>query len=68
MGRQGTQGRIENKEMSEEDEALCKLFGRMVPALKKGILRDAERLPDVMNLQVVLLASILQIRKELGCR
>ncbi len=54
--------------MSEEDEALCKLFGRMVPALKKGILRDAERLPDVMNLQVVLLASILQIRKELGCR
>ena len=51
----------------ESDERLCKLFGRLIPTVKKGILRDVEKRPEQANLQIVLLASILQIRRELGC-
>ena len=51
----------------EQDEALCKLLDRMVPVLKKGILRDSDKRPDLFNLEIVLLSSILQIRKELKC-
>ena len=50
----------------EEDEALRKLLNRMVPGLKKGILRDSERRPDALSLEIVLLSSVLQIRQELA--
>jgi hypothetical protein len=53
--------------LSEDDKSLCALFDRMLPSLKKRILRHAEKEPDLMNLDIVLLSSILQIRKELNC-
>jgi hypothetical protein len=49
-----------------EDEALRKLLDRMVPGLKKAILRDSERRPDALSLEIVLLSSVLQIRRDLG--
>jgi hypothetical protein len=49
-----------------EDETLRKLLDRMAPGLKKAILRDSEKRPDVLSLEIVLLSSILQIRKDLG--
>jgi len=52
---------------SQEDQALCRLLNRMVPVLKKVILRDSEKRPDVLSLEIVLLSSVLDIRKELGC-
>ncbi len=53
--------------MSEDDKALCALLGRMVPNLRRRILRHADREPDLMNLDVLLLSSILHIRKEMNC-
>ncbi len=50
---------------SPEDQALYNLLGRMVPGLKRAILRDSEKRPDALSLEVVLLASVLQIVKEL---
>jgi hypothetical protein len=52
--------------LSEDDSSLCALFDRMLPSLKR-ILRHAEKEPDLMNLDIVLLSSILQIRRELNC-
>ncbi len=57
----------EEEDVSQIDKDLRELFKRMVPTLKRGILWDAERKPDVMILQIVLLASVLRIRRELGC-
>ncbi len=53
--------------MSEEDGALCALFNRMAPSLKRRILRHADSDPDVMNLDIVLLASISSIQEKLEC-
>lgn len=53
---------------SPEDQALCKLLDRMIPGLKKAILRDSEKRPDALSLEIVLLSSVLQIRKDLGCQ
>lgn len=39
----------------------------MVPNLKKRILRHADKEPDLMNLDIVVMSSILQVRKELKC-
>ncbi len=50
---------------SPEDQALNNLLGRMVPGLKKAILRDSEKRPDALSLEIVLLSSILQIMKDL---
>lgn len=50
-----------------QDEELCKLLNRMVPVLKKAILRDSDKRPDLLNLEVVLLSSAMYVRKELGC-
>ena len=50
---------------SREDRALCELLDRMVPTLKRAIMRDSERRPDSMFLEFVLLSSILQVRKDL---
>jgi len=51
--------------MSEVDKELCELLARIVPNLKRRILRHVDREPDVFNLDVVLLASIVTIRKEI---
>ncbi len=42
-------------------------MGRMVPNLRRRILRHADREPDLMNLDVLLLSSILHIQKEMKC-
>lgn len=34
-----------------EDEALRKLLDRMVPNLKRAVLRDSERRPDALSLE-----------------
>jgi hypothetical protein len=52
---------------SPEDQALCQLLNRMVPGLKRAILRDSEKRPEALSLEIVLLSSIVQLRKELGC-
>ncbi len=39
----------------------------MVPSLKKRIVRHADTEPDLLNVDIVLLSSILQIQEELGC-
>ena len=52
---------------SEEATQLCTLLNRMVPALKKAILRDSEKRPDMLTLEIVLLSSVLEIRRESGC-
>ncbi|MBI3023740.1 MAG: hypothetical protein HYY68_08495 [Thaumarchaeota archaeon] len=39
----------------------------MVPSLKKRVVRHADTEPDLLNVDIVLLSSILQIQKELGC-
>ena len=49
----------------EEDQALGNLLGRMIPGLKRAILRDSEKRPEALGLEVVMLSSALQIRKEL---
>lgn len=49
----------------EEDEALRELLDRMVPGLKRAILRDSERRPDALSLEIVLLSGVLQTRREL---
>ena len=68
MARQVNQRWLKDWKMSSpEDKALCKLLDRMIPSLKKAILRDSEKRPDVLSLEIVLLASILQIRNDLGC-
>jgi hypothetical protein len=38
----------------------------MVPGLKKAILRDSEKRPDALSLEIVLLSSVLQIRQEVA--
>jgi len=48
-----------------EDVELCKLLDRMVPVLKRVMLPDSDKRPDLLNLEIVLLSSILQVRKEL---
>jgi len=49
----------------EEDEALSDLLERMIPGLKRAILRDSEKRPDALSLEIVLLSSALQIRRDL---
>jgi hypothetical protein len=49
-----------------EDKALSQLFDRMIPTLKRAILRDSERRPEALSLEIVLLSSIVQLRKELA--
>jgi len=49
-----------------EDRALGQLLDRMIPTLKRAILRDSERRPEALSLEIVLLSSILQLRKELA--
>ncbi|MBI2648353.1 MAG: hypothetical protein HYW93_01690 [Thaumarchaeota archaeon] len=39
----------------------------MVPSLKKRIVRHADTEPDLLNVDIVLLSSILQIQKEPEC-
>ena len=51
---------------SPEDQALRQLLDRMVPGLKRAILRDSERRPESLGLEIVLLSSVLQIRKDIG--
>lgn len=48
-----------------EDEALRNLLDRMVPGLKRAILRDSEKRPDALSLEIVLLSGVLQIKREL---
>jgi len=48
-----------------EDRVLGQLLDRMVPTLKRAILRDSERRPEALSLEIVLLSSIVQLRKEL---
>ena len=38
-----------------EDRALGQLFDRMIPTLKRAILRDSERRPEALSLEIVLL-------------
>lgn len=49
-----------------EAKALRKLLDRTVPGLKNAILRDSEKRPDALSLEIVLLSSVLQIRTDLG--
>ena len=66
MARPGDKGGPQDSQLSSrEDRALCELLDRMVPTLKRAIMRDSERRPDSMNLEIVLLSSILQVRKDL---
>ena len=53
--------------VSAEDGELCRLLDRVVPGLKRAILRDSEKRPDLLNLEIVLLSSVLSLRKELPC-
>jgi hypothetical protein len=47
-----------------EDKPLDQLFDRMIPSLKRAMLRDSERRPEALSLEIVLLSSIVQLRKE----
>lgn len=49
-----------------EDQALRSLLDRMIPGLKRAILRDSEKRPDALSLEIVLLSSALHIRRELA--
>lgn len=51
--------------MNEVDKELCELLARIVPNLKRRILRHVDREPDAFNLDVILLASIVTVRKEI---
>ncbi len=51
--------------MTLEDETLLSLLDRMIPGLKRAILRDSDRRPGTLGLEIVLLAGALQIKKEL---
>ncbi len=51
--------------MSEVDNEVCELLARIVPNLKRRILRHVDRESDVFNLDVILLASIFTVREEI---
>jgi hypothetical protein len=48
-----------------EDKKLRELFDRMIPSLKRAISRDSEQRPEALGLEIVLLSSVIQLRKEL---
>jgi hypothetical protein len=50
--------------MTRQENALLSLIDRMIPGLKRAILRDSDMSPEALGLEIVLLASVLQIRKE----
>jgi hypothetical protein len=50
--------------MTRQENALLSLIDRMIPGLKRAILRDSDMRPEALGLEIVLLASVLQIRKE----
>jgi hypothetical protein len=55
MARQGNRRGPEGRKMSSpEDKALGQLFDRMIPNLKRAILRDSERRPEVVSLEIML--------------
>ena len=51
---------------TEEDRALCQLLDRMIPSLKRAMLRDSERRPENLSLEIVLLSSAIQLREGLS--
>jgi hypothetical protein len=49
---------------SAEDNALCELFDRMVPGLKRAILRDSDKRPEALSLEIVPVSSELLSKRH----